>query len=332
MQLINILLILFLAIPVYPHSPAEWRSRTIYQILTDRFAKTDDNRSPCYNLSNYCGGTFQGITNHLDYIQGMGFDAIWISPVVSNTHDGYHGYWASNLYEINPYFGGADGLRALVDACHKRNIWVMVDIVANHMGNLDRPGDFSQLHPFTDSSFYHPNVDCSQINPQDQSKLETCWLSQLPDLNQDIPHVRKTLLDWIRNLVKDYQLDGLRIDTVPYINKEFWREFSDAAGVFTLGEVFNAYLPYDASYEGPIDGILNYPLYFTARYVFQQYGDMNSIQRYYDGANPTWPDSTLLGNFINNHDNARFLHGITDGAWGEWETINRKVDFSPQGE
>ena len=61
----------------------EWKSRTIYELLTDRFAKSgEDNKQYC-DLSNYCGGTFQGIQQHLDYISGMGFNAIWISPILN---------------------------------------------------------------------------------------------------------------------------------------------------------------------------------------------------------------------------------------------------------
>eukprot|EP00128_Syssomonas_multiformis_P010739 Colp12_sorted_trinity150504_noHs@17178 len=85
----------------------EFKTRTIYQILTDRFAKTDGSGNGCSNLSTYCGGTFKGIQNKLDYIAGMGFNAIWISPVVESTDNGYHGYWAKNLYNINPKFGTA---------------------------------------------------------------------------------------------------------------------------------------------------------------------------------------------------------------------------------
>lgn len=55
----------------------QWRSQSVYQVLTDRFALTTDNyAATCSNLANYCGGTFKGIANHLDYIQGMGFTAV----------------------------------------------------------------------------------------------------------------------------------------------------------------------------------------------------------------------------------------------------------------
>jgi len=59
---------------------AEWRELSIYQVLTDRFALPDGSAPDCW-IRDYCGGTWKGIENKLDYIQGMGFQAIWISPV-----------------------------------------------------------------------------------------------------------------------------------------------------------------------------------------------------------------------------------------------------------
>ena len=65
---------------------AAWRSRNIYFALTDRVARSesDNGGSACGNLGNYCGGTFKGLESKLDYIKGMGFDAIWITPVVKS--------------------------------------------------------------------------------------------------------------------------------------------------------------------------------------------------------------------------------------------------------
>ena len=99
------------------------------QILTDRFAKSDgDADVPCRDLSNYCGGNFQGIIEKLDYIQGLGANAIWISPISEQTDKGYHGYWPKNLDGINPHFGTSNDLKRLVTECHQRNIWVMLDV------------------------------------------------------------------------------------------------------------------------------------------------------------------------------------------------------------
>lgn len=57
-------------------TPAQWRSQSVYQVITDRFAHPGDSTAACSNLNNYCGGNWQGIIKHLDYIQGMGFTAV----------------------------------------------------------------------------------------------------------------------------------------------------------------------------------------------------------------------------------------------------------------
>ena len=83
----------------------------------------------------------------------MGFDAIWISPVIENTPNGYHGYWARNFNEINPHFGTRQDLKNLVNEAHKKGIWVMVDVVANHVGPVGE--DYSSIYPFNQPSHYH---------------------------------------------------------------------------------------------------------------------------------------------------------------------------------
>ena len=119
---------------------AQWRGRSIYQVLTDRYARTDGSTTAACDASQgrYCGGTFKGITNKLDYIQNMGFDAIWISPVtaqiptVTAYGDPYPGYWQQNLYAINPNFGTAADLKALSAALHARG---MVSDAMRHLVN-----------------------------------------------------------------------------------------------------------------------------------------------------------------------------------------------------
>ncbi|CEI96793.1 hypothetical protein RMCBS344292_10947 [Rhizopus microsporus] len=143
----------------------DWSSRVIYQLLTDRFAKTVDDQSPCSNLGNYCGGSFQGIINHLDYIAGMGFDAIWISPIPQNAQGGYHGYWATNFSAINSNFGSSDDLKKLVQAAHAKNMYVMLDVVANHVGTPSTQNNYNG-YTFNQGSYYHSYCD---INYNDQT-------------------------------------------------------------------------------------------------------------------------------------------------------------------
>lgn len=75
-----------LLLPVLAADTASWKSRNIYFALTDRIARSADDTGgdACSNLGNYCGGTFQGLEGKLDYISGMGFDAIWITPIVTS--------------------------------------------------------------------------------------------------------------------------------------------------------------------------------------------------------------------------------------------------------
>jgi alpha-amylase len=63
-----------------------WKSRSIYFVLTDRIARSniDTGGGSCGDLGNYCGGTFKGLESKLDYIRNLGFDAIWITPVVAS--------------------------------------------------------------------------------------------------------------------------------------------------------------------------------------------------------------------------------------------------------
>ena len=178
----NALFLVLLTLTFSMHSKDEWRKRTIYQLLTDRFSRTDASTAPCSNLGNYCGGTYKGIANNLDYITGMGFDAIWISPIIDNTPGGYHGYWARNFYELNSAFGTKDEFKELVRKCHEKDIWVMVDVVANHVGPVGT--DYSSINPFNKAEHYHSRCDIhTYCDFNNQANIEYCRLADLPDLD-----------------------------------------------------------------------------------------------------------------------------------------------------
>ena len=113
--------------------------------MTDRFA-TDSDDKLCTDLTDYCGGTWKAIEEKLPYITGMGFDAIWISPVVDNGDKGYHGYWARDWTKLNSKFGTKDDLVSLVEAAHKAGVLVMADVVANHVAPVGT--DYSSIAPF----------------------------------------------------------------------------------------------------------------------------------------------------------------------------------------
>eukprot|EP01137_Pigoraptor_chileana_P023315 Opistho-2@89393 len=127
----------------YFPSSQDWRRESIYQFVTDRFADGDpsnnDGRHGGYDVTDIGkrhGGDFKGITAKLDYIKSLGFTAIWVSPVFQNRFNSYHGYAQIDFTVLDDRFGTLDDFREMVDEAHKRGIYVIVDIVVNHMDNL----------------------------------------------------------------------------------------------------------------------------------------------------------------------------------------------------
>ncbi len=122
----------------------DWRDEIIYQVLVDRFADGDWGNNYAIFPSapgKWHGGDWKGLEDKLDYLEGLGVTAIWISPVVKNVYtdagfDAYHGYWAQDLTQPSPQFGDLESLRSMVNAAHDRKMKVVLDIVTNHMGQL----------------------------------------------------------------------------------------------------------------------------------------------------------------------------------------------------
>ncbi|HCH65807.1 MAG TPA: alpha-amylase [Deltaproteobacteria bacterium] len=132
--------------PAITNHVEDWRDEVMYQLIVDRFANGErDNdynvtRDPS-DLARHHGGDWQGIIDEVDYLKGLGVTTIWISPVVLNVEEdagvaGYHGYWTQDFEKTNPHFGDLARLRELVDVMHQNDIKVIVDIVANHVGQL----------------------------------------------------------------------------------------------------------------------------------------------------------------------------------------------------
>ena len=297
-------------------SKKEWASRTIYQVLTDRFG-TSTGSAPGCGLSDYCGGTWKGIERQLDYIEGMGFDAVWISPVVKNTEGGYHGYWAQDLTALNEHFGTEAELVSLLNALHNRGMYLMIDVVANHMGNPSAARGYSDFVPFNSSAHYHDCDGCPRsCNIEhwgNQAEVEHCRLSGLPDLNQTEPFVRSELIRWIRDVAAAHS-DGLRIDTIAEVEKPFWRELQSAVGMFAIGENYNGDIAYVSGYQDVLDSVLSYPMYFTMRDVFASGASMRSLGARLADDEQHYRDTSVLGTFIDNHDQPRFL-AVQPDTW-----------------
>src|SRR5262245_3612068 len=141
---------------------AVWSQQSIYFLLTDRFANgnsANDNysgfNSDRSDPRKWHGGDFQGVIDRLDYIKGMGFTAIWITPVTMQRGIfSYHGYATYDFYGIDGHLGDMNKLRELVNTAHAKGIYVMLDVVANHTGDF-QPSNGIAAAPFNQYDWYH---------------------------------------------------------------------------------------------------------------------------------------------------------------------------------
>ncbi|KAI1077171.1 glycoside hydrolase family 13 protein [Whalleya microplaca] len=333
------------AIAAHALSPEEWRGQSIYQVLTDRFAKTDGSTDACNDLTSYCGGTWQGLVNKLDYIQGMGFTAIWISPIVKNLEDvtsygaAYHGYWAEDIEAVNEHYGTEDDLLALSAALHDRGMYLMVDVVTNHMGwnGCGDCVDYSRFNPFNSQDYYHPFCE---IDYSSETSVQQCWEGDntvaLPDLKTEDSGVRDTWNTWITDIVAKYTIDGLRIDSLKHVEKDFWPGFQTAANIYMVGEVLDGDPAVYPDWLDYITGVMNYPQYvphtahtkpraITSSDLLTHQPRFYWLTRAFESTSATMTElvegintlkgsmnTSTLGTFTENHDQPRFASLTTD--------------------
>lgn len=99
---------------------------------------------------------------------------------------------------------------------------------------------------------------------------------------QENEWVRGYLKDWVKNLVDTYGFDGIRIDTIPEVPKDFWAEYGPASGVFQMGECFNGDSAYVGPYQEAVTGLFNYPMFYTIKDVFGGGQSMYNIRNRYN--------------------------------------------------
>lgn len=282
----------------------------IYFVLTDRFkdANFENNNFSDYNPKDaraYHGGDFAGLTASLDYIESLGTTAIWITPIVENEAKGYHGYWATDFEKIDPHLGTEAELKTLVDEAHKRNIKIVLDYVVNHTGYKS-----PWLKDPQKSDWFHKKQDI--VNWSDPKEVENKWLMGLPDLNTENPKVREYFINNALSWIEKTGVDGMRLDTMRHVPKDYWTEFSKAIhskypNFYLLGEVWNDNTRYLQLYQDSgINGLTNYSLYNGITSTFSRSGSSTSLINAI-AKEKFFKTPELNGIFIDNHDNPRYL-------------------------
>ena len=217
-------------------SPAD----VIYLITPDRYANGDpgnDSSSQLKEKQNRLkkngrhGGDIQGIIDHLDYISDMGFTQIWLNPVLENDQHtySYHGYSTTDYYNIDARFGNNELYKVLSKEAKKRGIGLVMDLILNHIGSehwwmkdLPTIDWINNDGKFVRSNHIHESVHDPHLVESQRDLFTSGWFVEtMPDLNQNYTFLANYLIQNSIWWIEYADLSGFRIDTYPYIDKNF---------------------------------------------------------------------------------------------------------------
>jgi glycosidase len=311
-------------------------SDVMYLILTDRFADGDPSNDPTVSerekARGWHGGDFRGIEQHLDYLKQLGVTTVWTTPVYSNVGgaQAYHGYSATDMYATDPHFGSLADYQHLAQAIHAQGMKIVLDTVPNHVGTAHPWAKDPPTPDWFHGTLEHHGKAKTEFRSlpdphapwRDQHDVTEGWFANvLPDLNQENPLVKQYLIQNAVWWVETAGLDGLRLDTFPYVGRAFWQDFHAELHTLyphltTVGEVFNsdptitsffaggtAHAGIDTGLDTPFD----FPIYFTLRSVLTQNKPMSALDDILR-QDRLYPHPERLVTFLGNHDTARFLH------------------------
>ncbi|UII76740.1 glycoside hydrolase family 13 protein [Flagellimonas sp. HMM57] len=214
-------------------------SDVMYLIMPDRFANgnpSNDSHKEMQEKANRTleggrhGGDIQGIIDHLDYIKELGATAIWSTPLLEDDDEkySYHTYAQSDYYRIDPRFGTNADYQRLGNELHKRDMKLIMDYVTNHWGAehwmMDDLPTYDWIHQwpgYRNTSYrmttqYDPNASAADA----KLCMDGWFVESMPDLNQSNPLVLNYLTQNAIWWAEFANLDGFRVDTYSYNDKE----------------------------------------------------------------------------------------------------------------
>ncbi|MFT7518834.1 MAG: glycosidase [Kiritimatiellia bacterium] len=290
------------------------RARAIYFLMIDRFENGDPNNDSTVDRDDpqaFHGGDLSGVQRRLNWIEGLGFTDVWLTPVFEMRTEkldkwgAYHGYWVRDLSSVEPRFGTEAELAGLSDALHHRQMGLWLDMVWNHVG-FDAP--LRTQHP----DWFHPALPITDWD--DDLQVQTHEVHGLPDLAQERPEVYEHLLATSKGWSDRVHPDGLRIDAVRHMPVDVQARLAtdlraNDPDLELLGEVFDGDpARLQASWAGTgYDHVFDFPLRYAIIDTIchrQPVGRLASVF----SQDATYGDARQLVTFLDNHDTSRIMH------------------------
>lgn len=293
-------------------------------MMTDRFFDGNESNNTAsgadtYGKNNpglYHGGDFAGVTAKLDYLQDLGVNTIWLTPIVENvkgvavTDEGkedvpynaaYHGYWASDFTKLNPTLGTTEEFETMISEAHKRGMRIMVDIVVNHAG-------------YGSESTFADMLRDKSISEGDIKS----WQDGLPDFATENADVRAKLVEWQTSWMKDYGVDYFRVDTVKHVDSTTWAALKNSTTEVNpsfkmIGEYYGAGYASNGSTlgTGQMDADLDFD--FNDQATSFVSGNISSVESFLSSRNTALNNAYMTGQFLSSHDENGFKASLMNG-------------------
>ena len=322
----------------------------VYLIMSDRFVDGDESNNSTAdtrekadksNVNGRWGGDIQGIINSFDHISKLGATAIWPTPMLGDDEAewSYHGYACSDYYHIDPRYGSNSLYAQMVQQAHANGLKIIMDMVPNHCGSAhwwmaDLPYKdwINQFDEFTNTNnCFTANYDIN-ASEYDRQLSNRGWFDHpMPDMNLENPDLLKYFQQWAIWWIEYADLDGLRVDTYPYIEKIPGSEWLKAIrneypNINIVGECWTRPAPAVAywqsgtknfdGFESNLPTVMDFPLEEAIRQALENDGNYwgGGLTKVYDAMTMDYQyaDVNKLFTFLGNHDMARIADVVKD--------------------
>ena len=321
----------------------------IYLIMSDRFVDGDESNNTLHmaekadknNIHGRFGGDIQGVINSLDHISSLGATAIWATPFLEDNEAAwsYHGYACSDYYHIDPRHGSNELYREMVEKAHEKGIKIIMDMVPNHCGgthwwmkDLPYQNWINQFEEFTNTpNVFSANYDIN-ASEYDRQLSNRGWFDRpMPDMNLENPDLLQYFKQWAIWWIEYANLDGLRVDTYPYIEmmpaSEWVKAIMEEYPNFNIvGECWTRPAPAVAYWQSGVKNyndfdshlktVMDFPVEEAIRQALETDGNGwgNGLTRVYDAVamDYLYADVNNIMIMLGNHDMDRIADVVKD--------------------
>ncbi len=297
--------------------PVSWmNSAVFYEIFVDRFFRGDLVKEDKYinlkwgdvpNPKSFAGGDLAGIAEKLDYIQSLGVNTLYLTPIFKSESN--HKYDIYDYFDIDAHFGGKSAFKLLADKAHGRGMRIVLDAVFNHCSE-----NTAQFRDVIKNGKKSPYFDWFIIRGERAVKGNfECFgvCDYMPKWNTSNPKVRDYLIDVALYWTREFGVDGWRLDVADEVSHDFWRHFRERikavkSDCVILGENWHDSYPF---LRGEFDGVMNYALTKALTDYFVD-GKLNAVQ-FAEKLSSLYMRNTITANsqvlnLLDSHDTHRF--------------------------